>query len=258
MSKTFKWIAIALGVLILFGVTEYWKPKSSPKQEDSPPYVPLITTAEPQSIQKLCVDPKRERLKVEKAGSSDLAARLKAVPYEICDEWIRFHFKGAGLSDQLITLRESIDSHKDNASKSLDGVYKRLQIYQWGIVFLGLLATILTGWASRGQVDSANATPAQRDFPRNISFFAMVVTALITSMTALGEFYGLRGSVARTWTLQTSMAALHSEIDDELSTIVSSGVMPDIKLKMDNWWRKRSKLLQDSSEEWKGLVRGGK
>lgn len=202
--------------------------------------------------------PEKKRRLEEWKNHPELPDKLRAVSYEICDEWIRVHFTVAGLSDQLISLRNSLDDQKDNATGSFRSAYTALQRYQLLIISLGFLATILTGWASRLESDASRAKPPTWHSPRNVSFIAMIVTALITSLTTMGEFYDFRGSAVRNWTVRSAMAALHSEIDGELKAIVTFQEMPDMKTKIAQWEERRGKILQDAGTEWSSFMRAGK
>ena len=265
MNKTRMW-TVVLAVIVVAILVAFW----SRAVDDATVYVPVTTTADLRSIESLCVKPRREKIlkEHETSGASGaasaakhqiidtaLAVKLKAVRYEICDEWIRHHFSGGPISDQLIALRDSIDRQKDNARNNVRSVFARLQIFQWIVVTLGLLATIFSAWASRSHSEQA-LVKYWVLIPMNTAFVAMILTAIITAATALGDFYNLRGGVTRNWTVESGMASLNTQIDDELQTIAASEMPVVTQERIKQWTDTRNQILQQAGEEWTRVVRG--
>lgn len=265
MNKNRIWTVL---VAAIFGamIVAFW-PRAV---VDATGYVPIATTADLLSIETLCVKPRRDKMLKEQEISgangaasatknqvidTALAAKLRTVRYEICDEWIRHHFLGGRISDQLIALRDSIDRQKDNARNNVRGVFTRLQIVQWIIVMLGLLATIFSAWASRSHSEQS-IVKYWVLIPRNTAFVAMILTATITAATALGDFYNLRGGVTRNWTVESGMTSLNTQIDDELQTIAASEMPVVTQERIKQWTDTRNQILQQAGEEWTRVVRG--
>lgn len=244
-------------------------------EEDSKPHPQLTTSADARSIDVLCVIPKRREILADmevaspanpgpsgsassveqKTITADARARLKKVRYEICDAWIRSHFTSGRVSDQLIALRNGIDQQKDNAQSNVRRAFLNLQRHQWIVVALGLFATILSAWASRGNADQA---PAKWwvPMPRSAAFIAMIFTAFITAATAIGDFYNLRGGVARNWTVESAMGSLHSQIDDELLSLAAQDPEKLTQAMIKDWNDTRDRILRQAGEEWTHVIRG--
>lgn len=188
---------------------------------------------------------------------SNAARRIKAIEFEICEAWIRHHYPSPAIADQLIALRNSVDHQKDVAERSFWRNYRWQRGYQWLLVLFGFAATILSAWASRD-------TPAKGAGPVNwgvtksqtFSFFAMVLTAGVTAMGALANFYDAQGSVemhARVW---NAMGELQSRIDDQLMIDAAANKTEETNARIKPWIEDRNKALRQASEAWTNTLKG--
>ena len=185
------------------------------------------------SIQTLCVEEEKARIRQNqekiwaispnesdvaklKKREEDLQKLLNEVEYEICNSWVRTFFKAPDLADQIIVLRESVGHQKKVAKESFRRGYRWLQVHQWGIVFLGLVATLLSAWATRAIPGESAEEPGPADHARRFSFYALFVTSLITALGTITGFYDLRGTAERNAKVWGAMGELQSLIDDRL------------------------------------------
>lgn len=267
--------AVALGIgpawLIALALLS---PSAAQSVEAPPQRLPAVSGAPFEQIEDLCLKEKKARIMAEedeikqdlaKSGkpydSERLRKRLKAIPYEICDRWVRHYYTDHQIADQLVALRDGIDRQKDAAWEGFLSRYRWLQVHQWAVVVLGLLATVLTARASRPKSTSSDGNSGTTTGSWTwSSAFAVLLTAIVTAMGSMAGFYDLRGAVERNAKVLVTMGELQSRIDDQLMANLlpqepekpaGPTTMPG---RIRQWSLERDKALKAASDEWTKAV----
>ena len=248
-------------------------PCAAQSAETQSPRAPTVTGAPFQQIEDLCLREKKDRIKVEEEEIKKKLTerkkpydpeqphnRIKTIRYEICDNWVRHYYTQPQEADQLIALRDSVDRQKDAARDGFAGRYFWLQIHQWAVVVLGMLATILTARASRPKpANDGKAGGAASNWTFS-SAVAVLLTATVTALGSMAVFYDLRGAVERNAKVLVTMGELQSRIDDQLMANLlpqapeKPAEPPTVPGRIRQWSLERDKVLKTASDEWTKAV----